>query len=589
MSNWLPSRPPERHSVIESAPRDPVIGLRLWEDRRGPVLAYAGLCTRDRAAAVELADQVVRFGGCAPRGDRSWLDGLPSVPVAVQTVLDTAAGWAATPAGQRLLAPDLLTWFDTEGADRGGWADPQPLAVRGLRAMGADDAELLWWSGVEGVPVDELARRLGRRSVEVATEVDRVREEFRERCRLAHGLHLADPVCRSYAGLLDATARESAPSTPVGLLQHLDTCAECRTAFTCLSLDGAPLSPVIAAAALRWKGRTYVARRRRQLAAAPTVAVPSPSPVPAGRRRAGAPVDRGDRPLLVAGTAVALVLVVTGACVWCDSPRDGGSTPKAGVGAEFHGGGLTASPSADPSGPERPGHGPGRETGRGSSVRPAGDNTPVPAGDDSARPAPPPPADAVCRALFGVRDPWADPVEAALVLRAGRALEGGWSVTFVLARGVEIHGVRGGRAVRDGRVVRVTAGPDAAAVAADAALDLGLALSGSPDGGWLSGVRVDGRPCSLTTTTPPQTEEPPRGGGDGGREGDDDGDGEGRGGEDGRGSGSGHGSGSGEGHGDGGRGGGDGGGGGGRDGGDGGDGRGGGDGGGGGGGGGGGW
>ncbi|WP_428933762.1 hypothetical protein [Streptomyces sp. ACT015] len=573
MSNWLPSRLPDRHSVIEGGPRAPAIGLRLWEDRRGPVLAYARLCTVDRAAAHELADQVVRYGGCAAPRDRSWLEGLPTVPAAVQTVLDTAAGWAATPAGRQLLAPDLLTWLGTAGADRGGREGTPPLAVRGLRAMGADDAELLWWSCVEGVSVEELARRLGRPCPDILTDVDRVREEFRERCRLAHGLHLDDPVCRSYAGLLDATARESAPSTPVGLLQHLDTCARCRTAFTCLSLDGALLAPVIAAGTLRWKGRVYVARRRRTLAAAPAVPAPPPPPVPPGPRPPEVPGERGDRPLLVAGAALALVLVVTAVCVRCDgSARDGGATTRVGAGAEFPGtGGLSAPPSEDPRDPAGPGDGPGRERGRGSGVRPAGSNSPVPTGRAPTRHTPPPPA-ADCRARLTVRDAWADPVEGRLVVRAGRALRQGWSLTFVLAPGVEIHGVGNARAVRDGRLVRVTAGPSDTTVPADGALEIGLALGSAPDGVWLSGLRVDGGPCALTTTAPPSTGEPPGGGGGGGQ---DDGGNDGRGGHDddggsdhGRDSGGGDGGGRGDGgHGDGdgggGRGGGDGGGGGG--------------------------
>ncbi|MFF4983985.1 cellulose binding domain-containing protein [Streptomyces sp. NPDC001046] len=495
MSKSLVGRPSPRRSVIDTTLPPPDIGRRLWEDEPGPVLVYAQLCTRGDDAAGQLAEQAEERLGRAPyAGDT---EGLPTVPVVLNAVLDTAVEWARSPDGLSVLAPGLVEWADTAEARRqsGGHAPEQPLAVRALRAMDAPDSELFWWARVEGLPDEVVARRLDRPPPEAAEDILRVTAEFRERVRLTHTLQVQDPVCRSYAGLLEATARQGSGPTPPDLLGHLAQCPGCDEAFQCLSVQSPLLPQIVAGAALRWNGTVYVARRRRQLAQEPvglTGRPPASGAFPA--RSAG--ILRRRRAWVV---GAALVLLALTPLFLRDEPASRNGPPPAEPGE------ILPPVVALPSGSPRP----------GGSIAPDDENTPGPsrtpkppepsAGDDpspgpsASRSGPPPGGEAsqdpACRAVFSPQDTWPDGVRGDLVVTTGPALGEGWEVTFRVPDGVSVE-TWYGQSTQTGEVVTVTAPTYDRTQPAGASFTIGVVLRGQAHGvSWVSGVRVDGHAC----------------------------------------------------------------------------------------------
>lgn len=497
VSKPLTRRPQARRSVIETTVPASEIGRLLWEDEPGPVLVYAHLCTRQAAAAERLAGQAEeRLASAAHAGNT---DGLPTVPVALNAVLDTAVEWAGTPAGRPALATALVEWADRgEARDQGGEDGPQvPLAVRALRAMDAPDGELFWWARVEGLPDAVLARRLNRPGDQVAEDVLRVTAEFRERARLAHTLQVQDPVCRSYAGLLEATARLRAGPTPVDLLGHLDQCPGCGDAFQCLSVQSPLLPQTVAGAALRWNGTVYVARRRRQLAHEPaglTGRPPVTGPFPA--RSAG--VLRTRR----AGAAGAALLVLALTPLFLrDEPAPRSGPPVAAEPGEI----VPPDFSTPPGARQTDGPPPSGDRGTpGPSPKP---EPPAPSAEDRPSPdpeksgSPPPqdqesgtPATPACRAAFTPQDTWPDGVRGDLAVTTGPALGEGWAVTFRVPDGVSVE-TWYGESTQKGDLVSVTAPAYDRTQQAGATFTIGTVLRGQTSGAWISDVRVNGRAC----------------------------------------------------------------------------------------------
>ncbi|MFC8093578.1 cellulose binding domain-containing protein [Streptomyces sp. NPDC057301] len=496
MSKPLARRPSARRSVIDTTVPAPDIGRRLWEDEPGPVLVYAQLCTRDAAAAERLAEQAEERLASAPYAGNT--EELPTVPVVLNAVLDTAVEWARSPAGRPVLAPALVEWAETGKARRqgGGDAPELPLAVRALRAMDAPDSELFWWARVEGLSDEVVARRLDRPVPGAAEDILRVTAEFRERARLAHTLQVQDPVCRSYAGLLEATARQGSGPTPPDLLGHLDQCRGCEDAFQCLSVQSPLLPQIVAGAALRWNGTVYVARRRRQLAQEPVGLIGRPAgPGSFPARSAG--VLRTRR---VWAAGVALVLLALTPLFLRDEPASQNGPP-----APADPGEILPPVFATPSGSPQPGgsRAPGDEDTPGPS------RTPVPpesSAEDEPSPDPgvsksgPPPADEqsrapACRAAFTLQDTWPDGVRGDLVVTTGPALGKGWKVTFRVPDDVSVE-TWYGQSTQAGDVVTVTAPSYERTQPAGATFTIGVVLRGQAYGAaWVSDVRVNGRVC----------------------------------------------------------------------------------------------
>ncbi|MFF8018695.1 cellulose binding domain-containing protein [Streptomyces sp. NPDC007929] len=491
---------------MHSTQRGPAADRRLWDDEPGPVGIYAQLCTGTAEAARALAALADDEPGTAQRGERSWAEGLPTVPVALNAVLDAARELAASPGGAGLLSPALVRWLEenTPGGPA-RTAARRSLALRALRRLEPPDAELFWWSCVERLPDQVVARRLRRPQDEVSGDVARVKAEFRERSWQLHRTHVQDPVCRSYAGLLDATARQSAAATPEDLLEHLRQCAVCTEAFDCLSVTNSLLSTLIAEAALGWNGSGYVARRRRHLSEFPGGAVRRPpGSTPAGRRRR--PHDKR-RAAKTAGIAMSVLLLGCALLTLIDG--DQGDQPP--LFPDRPGLGITSGPS-DP----EPGPGPGAGKVRPSpsvtgSAQAPGRDSPAPSASE-ASPSPSPPADEqplrerasqspepTCTAVLDVRNSWKEGVEGNLRITSQEALDGGWTVTFRVPEGTRTE-VWNGEATKEGTLVTVTASAHNQSVPAGATLTIGVVVAfdngGYPPAAWLSQVHVDGRTCS---------------------------------------------------------------------------------------------
>ncbi|MFB6981358.1 cellulose binding domain-containing protein [Streptomyces scopuliridis] len=478
------------------------LGLRLWEDELGPVMAYARMCTRGRGAAAELAAQAVECGRATPPPQSvSWADELPSVPRALRWVLDTAVVWSTTEARRGHLAPALLRWLEDSGAQEGRQRlafDENSLALRGLRQLAPADGELFWWSRVEAVPVPELARRLGRSPQDMSAEVDRVVAEFRERCWSTHRLELADVTCRSYAGMLDAMARESAPSPPSDLPEHLGSCARCAEALMCLSVKNASLPMALAEAALRWRGPAYVARRRKHLAVVPAAeaAVADRARPPRSSGAGGRGVRTRHRRSGPVGILSGVVLILVAAYALRDDPaaevgppssaapppqEDPAPLPTAGVPEDKH----STSPSASVS--QRPSRSPG-STGSPSSAGHEKKRPPVSksrASDDGAG----------CTMRFAARNSWPDGVQADLLFQPGRAVPEGWEASFDLAPGARVDRLWHGSYTTEGRRVSVKAVDYNRTFSEGATVTVGMVLSGYPKGAWISDVRMNGQTC----------------------------------------------------------------------------------------------
>ncbi|MFD6657338.1 cellulose binding domain-containing protein [Streptomyces parvus] len=490
-----------------SATPAPEIGRGLWDSEFGPMETYARLCTRDTDAAERLVLQAEEHSRTAAQQGVCAAEGLPTVAVALNSVLDTAVTWATVPADRAWLSDQLLEWLERAGgADTLQQDVEEPLAVSGLRALAGADGELFWWSCVEGLPDAWLARRLGRSAAQVRKDVLRVTAEFRKRSSLAHSFRTQEAVCQSYAGLLDATARQCVVSLPVDLQGHLQECPTCTEDFVCLSADGTELPTAVAEAVLRWNGSAYVASRRKEPEDAIVCSAKKPSiSRRSSRRRSRLPLGRCLPLLWVAGAVCGMALVASSLQVVKDSafPR---YVPPPRTTPEPH---SDRSPGPPPtpeaSAPSRPGTDSSRKPGYDRVAKKDSQSKPPsaersPAVQDGAGPSQAsdgPPQTPACTAVFDVTNSWDGGVEGRLILSPQWALQD-WNMTFRLPEGTEIY-TWDGTHTKEGS--RVTVKPENynRTSAAGAALSIGLVLHGDADnnGTWLSDVRLDGRPCPL--------------------------------------------------------------------------------------------
>ncbi|MFJ7062897.1 cellulose binding domain-containing protein [Streptomyces microflavus] len=508
MSKSLAPGSTARSSVIASSRLIPDVGRRLWDDDPGPIGAYARLCARTPDAARELTLQSQERLPAPPWGGPSLADGLPTVPAALNVVLDTAMELSASPQGRSRLSPELLNWLPESGAHSHSWQSPSgALASRSLRAMDPSDSELLWWSCVEGLSDGVVAGQLGLSQADAASEVVRVTADFREQSWLIHRLELQSPVCRSYAGLLDATARQSAQAAPRDLLEHLGRCSVCVEAFGCLSEANVLLPAVIADAVLFWGGSAYISRRHEQVSRR-SVSVSQRPPRSHKSLARGSGIRLGGRPALKAVAAgVGLVLLGGALSLLGDDPASQDDSP-----------GLSTAQSGSLPGPDRD---ESERDGRvGASQRPSepsasastkrgsppSDTSREPSGDASAHRSPQkeeprksasPPA---CSAVFQVRNQWNEGVEASLGITSRTALSEGWKVTFRMPDKAGVN-VWNGEATQAGNLVTVTASSYNMTVP-DGKLTVGMVLAfdyadAYVPGTWLSDVQVNGSSCPL--------------------------------------------------------------------------------------------
>ncbi|MFZ4276797.1 cellulose binding domain-containing protein [Streptomyces arboris] len=507
MSQTATRRRQTRRAVIGATPA-PEIGRGLWDSEFGPMETYARLCTRDTAAAERLVLQAEEHSRTAAQQGVCAAEGLPTAVVALNSVLDTAVTWATLPADRAWLSDQLLEWLEgAAGADTVQEGTEEPLAVSGLRGLAAFDAELFWWSCVEGLPDVWLARRLGRSVAQVRDDVLRVTAEFRKRSSLAHSFRTQDSVCQSYAGLLDATARQCVASLPVDLQRHLQECPTCTEDFECLSADGTELPAAVAEAVLRWNGSAYVASRRKEPSDAGVYTVKQPARSRRSPRRRSSTHLGKCLPLLwVAGAVCGMALVASSLQLVKDSTFPRYVPPPRTM--------PEPQPDRSPEPPPTPKASAPSHAGTDSSRKPDYDRvakkdsrSKPPSAERSpdrqaaGGPAPvsnePPPQSPACTAVFDVTTSWDGGVEGQLVLTPQWALQD-WSVTFLLPEGETETYTYNGTHTKKGSHVTVKAANYNRTSAAGAALSIGLVLRGDADNGtWVSDVRVDDRPCAL--------------------------------------------------------------------------------------------
>ncbi|MEV7251125.1 cellulose binding domain-containing protein [Streptomyces cyaneofuscatus] len=524
MSQSLAPGSAARRSVIVASRPVPDIGRRLWDtDEPGPATTYAELCTSTPDAARELAAQAAEQPTAPSWGESSGADELPTVPAALNAVLGKALELSFFPGGCSWLSPELLNQVKESGAYPPSWRSPTgSLALRSLCAMDPSDSELLWWSCVEGLPDPVVAGRLGLSLADVSSDIVRVRADFREQSWLIHRLQLEDPTCLSYAGLLDATARQSVRSTPPDLLEHLGGCSVCAGAFECLSVANVRLPGVIADAALFWNGSAYAARRRGQLSRGSAGATQPPSGSPSHVRR-GRGIPLGRHPALkVTAAGVGLVLLLGGVLSLstddAPSPQDDQrslSTVQPGAVESGSVSGGTEAASRQPGKAERsapvsekkvsasPSPGSSGEASAGpSDEASAGPSDEASAGpppaEEGGKPEPPPPPS--CSATLDVRKQWNEGIETDLDITPRTAPGEDWRVTFRVPDGTRVE-VWNGHVTTEGSIVTVKAASYNAKVPDGGTLTIGVVVAFDRDpytpAAWISDVRLNSGSCPL--------------------------------------------------------------------------------------------
>ncbi|MFE0627305.1 cellulose binding domain-containing protein [Streptomyces sp. NPDC058864] len=362
---------------------------------------------------------------------------LPTLPLLLTAVRDTAADWQARGEGNSL-QPEFRIWLNAERAARRGRAPrPEPLALRGLRDMAEADAALLWSAEVECRPATVTARVLGIDVAAAERETARAREDFRDRCLRAHQEEPPSDECHGYARLLDAATRMSVEAAPEDLRRHLRGCAECARAAVCLTPFGDGPAEALAEGVLGWAGPAYLEARRR---AAGHGAVPPPPSRRAARAaragRTGSRLPRGRATVVAAAAVLAAVVGLTVLVTTDDSaPRSAQAAPTAQGGNDGTapgGPGFPPLPSpgasgtsgaADPSGNAR----------LPEEIEPSAAEHTIPAAEDVPSSAPPPVHDAPvkpapsCTITYEVTDQWYGGFQAEVTLTTRKDLHD-WTV-----------------------------------------------------------------------------------------------------------------------------------------------------------------
>ncbi|MFF5574316.1 cellulose binding domain-containing protein [Streptomyces luteogriseus] len=480
----------------------------LFSECWDAVLAYADLCTSGSTAAAQLGREAFAHGirearaaetgpvrGTARRPAR-----LPRIPLLLTSVRTTAAAWEEEGQGHKL-DPDLRLWLNSDKAAR--YTGPplqRPLALRGLRDLQQADAELLWFTEVEALPLSVVARRLGLDPAGAAEELQQVRTLFRDRC---HRNHLDTPMdarCRSYARLLDAVTRSAAAETPGDLSRHLATCVQCAEAAACLRLHGGALPGALAGGVIGWGGLAYLERRRR----AAEVRLGAGRPGSADKV-AGEPED-GEQKARVArnGLLVAAVLVSVLALGVSLMPFGGGGDD---LGAS---GGADRQPVADPAPPlpsapslppatskpaDRTTQGTKRPEKSGKPEARNRHTEPQGTSSSTERTEPDESSDPVCRVEYDLVNQWPDGFQATVTVTSAEALDS-WRVAWSFRDGQKVGQMWDASVSQDGSRVTATAAEYNKSVPAGGDLAFGFLASWHGKNSPPYDFEVNGHACA---------------------------------------------------------------------------------------------
>ncbi|NUR41777.1 MAG: cellulose-binding protein [Streptomyces sp.] len=488
---------PTPHDATEAA---------LFSECWDAVLSYADLCTSGSAAANQLAAEAFALGmrearsaDTSPgRGAGRRAPRLPMIPLLLTAVRTTAAGWESDGQGHTL-DPELRLWLNSDKAER--YTGPplqRPLALRGLRDMQENDADLLWLAEVEALPLPVVARRLGLDPANVSEELAQVRGLFRDR---SHRNHLDTPMaaqCRSYARLLDAVTRSSGAGTPEDLSRHLATCVQCAEAAACLRLHGGGLPAALAGGVIGWGGLAYLERRRR--AAEVRLGAGRPEQADAGPPNPGAHKARVVRNgLLVTAVLVSLLALGVSMMPFGDGGMDDGS---AGPGDSADRQPVAADPgttlpSATPSPSGSPT--PTASDTQGSPTRenpdPEPQGTTSSAAHDDGKPAPATTGTAACTYAYTLVNQWPDGFQATLTVTTGQALDD-WRVAWSFKDGQKVGQMWDADFSQSGTRVTATAADYNKTVAAGDSLAFGFLASWQGANAPGYDVTLNGQACT---------------------------------------------------------------------------------------------
>lgn len=470
------------------APQD-ATEAALFSECWDAVLSYADLCTSDALTAHQLATEAftlgmreVRAAAALPaRGPGGRAGRLPTIAELLTAVRATAAAWEADGQGHRL-DPELRLWLNSEQAAR--YTGPplrRPVALRGLRDLQEADASLLWLAEVEALPLPVVARRLGLDPDTVADELDQVRSLFRGRCHRAHLDTPLDPLCRSYARLLDAVTRSPAAETPGDLSRHLATCVRCAEAAACLRLHGGGLPAALAGGVVGWGGLAYLERRRR----ATEVRLGAGGPPPADGAEAKEPAARAR---VLRGGLLAAAVLLSALALGVSMMPFGGSG-DAGAAARDD-----RRPVADPA---APGTTPSRSATKAGAGRknpgpePQGTSSATPGGTPSRGTAPA----AGCRVAYHLDSQWAVGFQATVTVTTDKALTD-WQVAWNFRDGQQAGQMWDATVHQNGSRVTATAADYNRAVPAHGSLSFGFIASWQGENRPPHGFTLNGAPCA---------------------------------------------------------------------------------------------
>ncbi len=441
----------------------------LFSECWDAVLAYADLCTSGSTAAAQLGREAFAHGirearaaEAGPvRGTGRRPARLPRIPLLLTAVRTTASAWEEAGQGHKL-DPDLRLWLNSDKAAR--YTGPplqRPLALRGLRDLQQADAELLWLTEVEALPLSLVARRLGLDPANAAEELQQVRTLFRDRC---HRNHLDTPMdarCRSYARLLDAVTRASAADAPSDLSRHLATCVQCAEAAACLRLHGGGLPGALAGGVIGWGGLAYLERRRRAAEVRLGAGRSDSSDQATGGQEDGAQKARVARNgLLVAAVLVSVLALGVSMMPFGGSGDDlgargdNGRQPVADPNPP-----LPSAPSLPPATSKPAGEAtestgksekPGKPEGRSRHTEPQGTSSPTDRTEDGED------EDPACRVEYDLVNQWPDGFQATVTVTTNESLDS-WRVSWSFRDGQQVGQMWDGSVSQDGHRVTATA------------------------------------------------------------------------------------------------------------------------------------
>lgn len=206
---------------------------RVYEEEQPRLVAYARSLTGNAWVAEDLvAEAHFRVWRRLSAGHE--VDNVPAYLMTTVRHLAATVGSAA-----RELPLDPLTAERVEvsvtAEDPAERVSSVDLLNRVLGQLPQRWVKALWLAEAEGVPLEDIGRRIGAKRGATAVLLHRAREGMRQAFLRAHPGTPSDPACEAHWDRMPAYVREAAtPRQSEHLLAHLDDCADCRARLAAL-------------------------------------------------------------------------------------------------------------------------------------------------------------------------------------------------------------------------------------------------------------------------------------------------------------------------------------------------------------------